>query len=230
MRTAAVPLLVTLMRVGCGSHSSPGDVRAGQPPEVLPYTEGERIAWDFRTLMRPFDGPASYRRMIRLRNGDLLLSVESQGAAYVLLSRDDGASWSAPIEVASPRDGGIAAVPSLLQLESGTVIMAINRRPPMDNTDPAGRFGIEVAASTDDGRTWQERATVFQAGARSTEGWRRTEGFGSTREIGGRGERSTLPACWRGSRRRWAAPATRWRLRYPGRGWVAGPGRELAGA
>lgn len=168
--TAAL-LLGAAASASCGSDVSgsggPGVQRA---VEVLPYTSGGRIAWDYRTLRRPFEGPASYPRMIRLANGDLLLSVESRGASYVLWSSNHGASWSAPIEVASPRDGVIAAVPSLLQLESGTVLLAYNPRPPMDNTDPARRFGIEVAASADRGRSWQKRATVFQAGARSTEG------------------------------------------------------------
>jgi hypothetical protein len=155
--------LLVLLGGGCGEPAGPGEA------DVEPYTAGIRIAWDYRTLQRPFDGPAWYPRMIRLGSGDLLLSVESRGASYVLRSGDDGSSWGVPVQVAGERDGIMAAVPSLLELGDGTVLLAYNTRPPEDNADPARRIGIMLAASEDGGRTWEQRATVFEAGHQ----WRR---------------------------------------------------------
>lgn len=122
------------------------------------------VSWDQSTLRRLYDGPASYPRMIRLRGGALLCSFESRGASLVIRSEDDGATWSAPVTAAA-REGEVgAAVPSLLELHDGTVLLAYNPRPPRDNEDPTRRFGIRVKASDDGGRSWSDRATVFRAG------------------------------------------------------------------
>jgi hypothetical protein len=102
--------------------------------------------------------------MIRLHDGALLCSFESSGASLVIRSEDDGVSWSAPVVAAARRGGLAAAVPSLLELTDGTVLLAYNPRPPADNADPERHFGIRVAASEDGGRSWSDRATVFEAG------------------------------------------------------------------
>jgi hypothetical protein len=152
-------VLLVLLVSACLEPSAP---REAGPVE--PFTGGIRIAWDHDTLQRPFDGPAWYPRMIRLEDGALLLSVESRGASYVMRSEDDGATWGSPVRVAEERDGIMAAVPSLLQLRGGTVLLAYNPRPPQTNADPGRRFGIGLAASADGGRTWEPRATVFEGG------------------------------------------------------------------
>ncbi|HYE06387.1 MAG TPA: sialidase family protein [Planctomycetota bacterium] len=162
-----IVLGAAMLVAGCGGTDAGG---SGAAPAYVVRDEDSRIVWDQRTLRRPFDGPASYPRMIRLRDGDLLLSLESRGASLAIRSADGGATWSAPVTVASAHDGIIAAVPSLLQLRDGTVLLAYNTRPPHDNRDPAKRFGIRLAASDDAGRTWRERAIVYTAGVESGRG------------------------------------------------------------
>lgn len=170
MKTRVVMLALLSLSAGCDQDGALPKKGEQAPGAVVPYTEGVRIAWDARTRQRLFDGPASYPRMIRLQRGALLASVESRGGSYVLISEDDGLTWSDLIQVAAPQNGVIAAVPSLLQLDDGTVLLAYNTRPPMDNDDPSRRFGIKLKASTDGGRTWKERATVFEAGVSSGRG------------------------------------------------------------
>lgn len=132
--------------------------------EITPYAEGIRVAWDFRTLHRLVDGPVSYPRMTRLSSDDLLVSFEADGNSYVLISEDDGATWTDPIEAASADGEVIAAVPSPLELANGVTLLAYNARPPADNTDPDRRVAIKVIASSDGGRTWHPRADVVEGG------------------------------------------------------------------
>ncbi|HET8657118.1 MAG TPA: sialidase family protein [Longimicrobiaceae bacterium] len=158
-----LPALAALLVAGCSAAVQPTG-SAAPVTRAAPYSAATRVAWDGATLRRLYDGPASYPRMIRLRSGALLCSFESAGASLVIRSDDDGTTWSAPV-VAAAREGGVAAaVPSLLQLRSGTVLLAYNPRPPADNRDPSRHFAIRVEASEDGGRTWSDRATVFQAG------------------------------------------------------------------
>lgn len=172
-RIAFIIYLLFTVSFGTGCDhpvALPEEDEEAAPQTVVPYTEGIRIAWDARTRQRVFDGPASYPRMIRLQNGNLLASVESRGGSYALISRDDGNSWSDPKQVAAPQDSIIAAAPSLLKLKNGTVLLAYNTRPPMDNAQASRRFGIKVKASTDGGHTWEERSTVLKAGVESSRG------------------------------------------------------------
>lgn len=152
---------VALLLSGCGSTTA---APTSASPRVAPYTTGTRIAWDARTRQRPFDGPASYPRMIRLASGALLCSFESEGASLAMHSVDDGITWSAPV-VAAAREGDVgAAVPSLVQLHDGTVLLAYNPRPPADNQDSTRHFALRVKASHDGGRSWDTGVTVFTAG------------------------------------------------------------------
>jgi hypothetical protein len=134
---------------------------AVDPPATRPQAH---LEWDRGTMRRLYDGPASYPRMIRLRDGALLCSFESEGRSLVVRSEDGGATWSPPV-VAAAREGRVGmAVPSLLELRDGTVLLAYNPRPPADNRDPALHFGIRVKSSHDGGRKWGGEVIVFQAG------------------------------------------------------------------
>ena len=166
LRLAAIALVWAGCGWGAGCSENPVTTEDGgeTPATVQPFREGIRIGWDTRTRRRLFDGPASYPRMIRLLNGDLLCSVESAGSSYVLRSEDDGASWSAPILAAAAEGSVIAAVPSLLQRPDGRVLLAYNTRPPADNQNPDRRFGIKIVASDDGGRTWEPWADVVEGG------------------------------------------------------------------
>lgn len=131
---------------------------------VVPYTEGIRIAWDFRTLTKVFGGPVSYPRIIRLQNGTLLAAFESEGAVYLSRSNDEGENWS-DAELTAPADGEvISAVPELIQLENGNLLIAYNTRPPQDNQNPDRRFGIKLRISSDGGNTWSSQQNIFEGG------------------------------------------------------------------
>ena len=150
-----------LVGPGCGE----GIAGSGDPgAEIVPYSAGIRIAWDARTLRRLVEGPVSYPRMARVSGGDLLVSFEAHGSSHVILSGDDGSTWTDPIEAASAEGDIIAAVPSLLQLADGDILLAYNTRPPQGNTDPDRRVGIKLVASQDGGRTWRARADVYEGG------------------------------------------------------------------
>lgn len=131
---------------------------------IVPYTEGIRIAWDYRTLTKIFDEQVSYPRIIRLANGELLTAFEHQGEIYVSRSSDGGESWT-KAELAAPRDGDIiSAVPELIQLENRDILLAYNTRAPEDNGDPEKRFGIKMRISKDGGESWSSQRNVFEGG------------------------------------------------------------------
>ncbi|PAU95591.1 hypothetical protein CK503_00560 [Aliifodinibius salipaludis] len=131
---------------------------------VVPYTEGVRIAWDYRTLTQVFEEQVSYPRIIRLSSCELLTAFEHQGEVYVSQSSDDGKSWTEAERVA-PRDGDIiSAVPELIQLENGDILLAYNTRAPQYNEDPEKRFGIKLRISNDGGGTWSSQQNVFEGG------------------------------------------------------------------
>lgn len=163
-RVGAAVAVAALALPGAGCTDDVSDAGEGDGARIAPYAAGIRIGWDYRTRQRLMDAPASYPRMTRLENGGLLVSVESAGASYVLISEDDGATWSDPILAATAPDEVIAAVPSVLQLASGRVLLAYNTRPPQDNADPSRRFGIKLAASSDGGRSWEPWADVYDGG------------------------------------------------------------------
>lgn len=131
---------------------------------VVPYTEGIRIAWDYRTLTQVFEDQVSYPRIIRIANDELLSAFEHQGEVYVSRSADDGENWTEAERVA-PRNGDvISAVPELIQLENGKILLAYNTRPPHDNKDPKKRFGIKLRISEDNGDIWSAQKNVFEGG------------------------------------------------------------------
>lgn len=116
------------------------------------------IYWDTNTIHLVEAGGA-YGRMIRLRSGELLCSFESQGKAWVRKSADDGKNWSAPVEAAT-FGFGLAANPSLLQLQNGKLMLFYNERP-HDGRSP---FSIQVTFSIDNGATWRPRVPPVYVG------------------------------------------------------------------
>ena len=132
--------------------------------EIMPYTPGIRIAWDYSTLNKPFSGPIFYPRMTRLHNGDLILSFENNGNCFIIKSVDEGKTWSQPILVASAFDNVVCANPFPIQLHNGTLLLAYNSRPPSNNLNESKRFGIQLAESSDNGISWRFLTTVFEGG------------------------------------------------------------------
>ncbi|WP_346239202.1 sialidase family protein [Niabella insulamsoli] len=128
---------------------------------------GKTIQWDKNTLNRvaaPVAGSnyAGYARLIELDNGNLLCVYESGGAIWQTISVDKGASWQKAKEVAAREEGINMAVPDLLALKNGTLLLMYNPRPYIEA--PSRHFAIRVKTSLDDGVTWSEAREIYKAG------------------------------------------------------------------
>lgn len=127
---------------------------------VTPY-KGSRIFWDLSSQVAVFQ-PGNYARMIELQDGRLLAVAEAQGGICITFSINKGTTWSAPKLIASPPEKVFYAVPDVIQLSDGTILIGINPRPYSPySTDR--KFGIRVVRSTDNGNTWSKPYFVFDA-------------------------------------------------------------------
>lgn len=120
-----------------------------------------RIFWDAGSLATVFS-PGNYCRIIELDDGRLLAAAEACGGISIASSADKGATWSKPVCIAVSPDSIFYAVPDLIQLSDGTVLVGFNPRPvPPYSTDRL--FGIRVMRSTDNGATWEGPVFVYDA-------------------------------------------------------------------
>lgn len=128
---------------------------------------GVTVAWDRAATTRLIEAGATYGRMIRRRDGTLLVCYEKTRRCWVKSSRD-GFQWSAPVEAASSAIG-LAANPELLELNDGRVLLPFNERPQPENGRAA--YAIRLATSADGGRTWNLRPQpLYTGGTRSADG------------------------------------------------------------
>lgn len=134
-------------------------VVSGFAQRVTPY-QGSRIFWDFDTETTVISG-GNYARMIELQDGRLMTVAESNGIV-VAYSSNQGKSWTSPQRIVSPPDGIFYAVPDLIQLSDGTILVGFNPRPRAPYS-PERRFGIRAVCSIDNGISWSEPIFVFDA-------------------------------------------------------------------
>ena len=150
------------MAAGCDAGGAAEDSSAATPSTVAPYTPGIRVAWDARTRVPVEPDGASYPRTARTSSGDLLIGYDRGGQIYIRRSTDDGRSWGErQLAAEETAEGVSAANAELTRLDDGTVLLAYNVRA---GGNSSRRYALKVMASTDDGRTWTPRATVFEAG------------------------------------------------------------------
>ena len=125
-----------------------------------------RITWDESTLRKLSPSSsryAGYARMIQLADGKLFCVFENDGRVQYTLSSDNADHWSSPIDIALSTNGIAAAVPEVLQLHSGDILVSYNRRP-TDAPRPEKKFGIELIRSSDNGMSWSKPITLYEAG------------------------------------------------------------------
>lgn len=155
---------IIMMLLASCSVSDSDKEQSNTNKSVVPYTEGIHIGWDFKTLTRVVDRVAYYPRIIRLQSGELLCAFESERNVYITRSSDEGKNWS-NAKLIAPSNGVVgSAVPELIQLVSGRILLAYNTRPPADNQNPDKKFGIKLRISEDGGYTWTEQQNVFEGG------------------------------------------------------------------
>lgn len=126
---------------------------------------GPYLVWDTTTLTRvsaPVGRYCGYARMTQLLNASLFCVYEQDGNVVGVNSLDSGRSWSAPVTIAAREEGVNMAVPDLLQLRDGRLLVFYNPRP--FKKDTALRFAIRVKTSADDGKTWAQEQTLYKAG------------------------------------------------------------------
>ncbi len=131
-----------------------------------PYS-GSRIFWDLSSKTTVFNS-AQYSRIIELQSGQLLAVAES-GGIKTKISDNMGKTWRNEKKIATNPSGINYAVPDLIQLSDGTILVGFNPRP----TEPYSeerRFGIRLVRSTDNGETWSEPIFVYDAQYQGSEG------------------------------------------------------------
>lgn len=127
---------------------------------VAPYS-GSRIFWDMNSQVTVFNS-GNYARMIELQDGRLLAVAEAGGGISIAISENKGKNWSDPKRIVANPGQIFLAVPDVIQLKDGTIVVGYNPRP----TEPYSedrKFGIRVVKSIDNGETWSEPIFVFDA-------------------------------------------------------------------
>jgi len=118
-----------------------------------------------------------YPRLLRLKDNSVIAIYETRtGNIHYKRSYDDGAIWSAPVEVFSQfsysnLDGQSTIVnianPEIIQLRNGDILLACNYRPAKSEIAP---YSIVIRRSTDNGKTWLVPQTLYVAAPRFIDG------------------------------------------------------------
>ncbi|MBC7567630.1 MAG: family 43 glycosylhydrolase [Pedobacter sp.] len=127
--------------------------------------KGKHIVWDQQTLRKVSSSEAGrsngYGRIIQLADKSLICVYESAGNTVAVTSNDLGASWSSTTTIAARHDGISMAVPDLLQLRSGKLIVFYNPRPGQKSLEK--KFGIRCKMSDDGGKNWSAEQSLYDA-------------------------------------------------------------------
>ncbi len=126
---------------------------------AAPVEDTPGIVWNSATRVCIERG-ATYGRIARLTNGDLLCAYEKAGQAWAARSKDDGKTWSDKQIVRELPYAG-AANAELLVLRGGRVLYFYNQRP----RDKKHRFAIGMCVSDNHGLTWKSQKNAYEAGS-----------------------------------------------------------------
>lgn len=125
-----------------------------------PYS-GSRIYWDISSKKLLFPS-GNYARVIQLQDGRLMAVAESGGGVSVSYSGDNGNIWSSPERIIQSAPNIPYAVPDVIQLTNGDIIVGFNPRPSSPYTEDR-KFGIRCIRSVDNGKTWSEPIFIYDA-------------------------------------------------------------------
>lgn len=120
-----------------------------------------RIFWDISTQQEIFP-LGNYARIISLLDGRLIAVAEAGGGISCRYSKDGGHTWTPPRLIVRSADKVPYAVPDIIQLSDGTIIVGYNPRPSQPPSEDR-RFGIRVVRSIDNGTTWSDPIYVYDA-------------------------------------------------------------------
>lgn len=126
---------------------------------IEPY-KGSRIFWDIDSKVTVFE-KGNYARMIELQDGRLLCAAESDGIC-ISFSSDKGRTWSEPKCIVETPEKIFLAVPDLIQLKDGSILLGYNPRP-REPYSKGRLFGIRAVRSIDNGETWSDPIFIFDA-------------------------------------------------------------------
>lgn len=123
------------------------------------------IIWDQQTLRKVSSSESGrnsgYGRMIQLTNKSLICVYESSGSTVAVTSSDLGNKWSSPEIIAARSNGINMAVPDLIQLKNGRLMVFYNPRPIQQS--PEKKFGISCKTSDDNGKSWSDEKVLYEA-------------------------------------------------------------------
>lgn len=106
---------------------------------------------------------------VRLKDGGIL-TVAPQGEA-VIISRDEGATWSGPIPLFPKGDGQVSNERALLRTKDGAIVLAFMNLKTRGKSywddqkldfTPEIRLDVWTIRSTDDGKTWTDAQSIQQ--------------------------------------------------------------------
>lgn len=120
------------------------------------------IAWDTTSLRNVAYG--GYSRMVELKNGKLITVYAAfNGNTEIVSSDDKGDHWSQPIIVAAKENGVRMDAPDILLLKNNSLLICYNPRPVGHNTETSKHFAIRVIKSYDNGVTWKDDKSLYEA-------------------------------------------------------------------
>lgn len=125
-----------------------------------PYNTS-RIFWD-RNSEKTLFSSGNYARIIQLQDGRIMAAAEAGGGISVCYSSNYGQTWTSPEVIIRSANKVPYAVPDLIQLTDGTIIVGFNPRPSEPYSEDR-KFGIRAVRSTDNGNTWSDAIFIFDA-------------------------------------------------------------------
>lgn len=144
-----------------------GKIETGKDKQIEPVTDTSAIQWDKSTLVKVATPPqgkpyAGYARLVELNDSKLLCVYEADGSIWQVMSNDYGKTWQGAKIIAEREPGINMAVPDILKLKNGSLLLMYNPRP--YDIDPFRRFAIRVKISPDNGLSWGTMQEIYKAG------------------------------------------------------------------